>query len=125
MNFREKIIDNVAKNPTVPLKKLYVEELQESDQRFLAPNYDTIRRTMQRKRTKNLPKSPKIFEDIKLEGSWTMTLNRQDFLLYQGQGMLIFGIKQGLDFLVRSQKILCDETFKKNLQKFGPKNATK
>ena len=41
-----------------------------------------------------------------------MTLNRQDFLLYQGQGMLNFGTKQGLDFLVRSQKILCDGYFK-------------
>ena len=35
-----------------------------------------------------------------------------DFLLYQRQGMLIFGAKQGLDFLVRSQKILRNGTFK-------------
>ena len=57
-------IRNVAKNSTKPpLKKLYVAELHETDQQFLAPKYDKSRQSMQRKRKKPAL-TVKFFEDI-------------------------------------------------------------
>ena len=49
---------------------------------------------------------------MKIEGSWTLALNFERFLLHQESQILISATDQGLEFLARSRNLLCDGTFK-------------
>ena len=110
--FKEKIIEKIEKNPVVPLKTIYENQVQETDENYLPPAYSQVRKSMSRTRGKKLPPIPKSFEEINLNDQWTKTSNNKDFLLHQGDDMLNFATIQGLEFLVRSKNILGDGTFK-------------
>ena len=59
-----------------------------------------------------MPAVPKNFNEVDVQGSWALALNKKQFLLHQETGMLIFATDQGLEFLIRSKSILSDGTFK-------------
>ena len=75
--------------------------------------------SIQPKTKSNVPNPiPKNFQEKSLNPQWTKTFNNKDFLLHQGDDLLMFAIIQGLNFLVWSKNILGDETFKRALRPF-------
>ena len=89
-------------------------ELQNEDEKenFLPPSYEKTRRFITRKRNKVWPKNPKNFSDIKIDPSWSMTLRKKRFLLYQENKILIFAMDFGLKFLAFLKNFLADGTVK-------------
>ena len=112
-DFRSKVLQSVENNPTIPLNRVFKEEIQQVDtENFIFPRYNQMRGSMSRKRASCLPPVPTVFDRVKVEGSWTLALNFKRFLLHQEPQILIFATDQGLEFLARSRNLLCDGTFK-------------
>ena len=61
-----------------------------TQEEFIPPRYDQIRRSMSVTRKKILPEIPKNFDEIFLPEEWTKTEGNQRFLLLQESGILLF-----------------------------------
>ena len=85
-DFRSKVLQSVENNPTIPLNRVFKEEIQQVDtENFIFPRYNQMRGSMSRKRASCLPPVPTVFDRVKVEGSWTLALNFKRFLLHQEQ----------------------------------------
>ena len=51
---RENITEKIEKNPVVPLKTIYENQVQETDEKFLPPAFSPVRRAMIRTREKKI-----------------------------------------------------------------------
>ena len=63
-------------------------------------------------RLKNLPKLPMTIEEIKIEGEWSQTSNKERFLVSNaGSDNIVFSSKVGLEILSLSKRWHADGTF--------------
>ncbi|CAF1479501.1 unnamed protein product [Didymodactylos carnosus] len=78
------------------------------------PQFDTIKNSLYRTRNEKYPPLPNFIDDVKLEGSWRLTLNNEDFLVIDNSSprYLCFGTTDSLKLLCDSEHIFMDGTFK-------------
>ena len=112
--FRQNILAKISKNPVGPLRKSYDEEVENIPEtvNFIPPSYNKIRPSLFRKRQNILPKDPKTFDEVNIQGPRALTSDGKQFLLHQEPKMTTFATKQGIEFLLRSKRFLSDGTFK-------------
>ena len=103
--FRQNVFAKISKNPVGPLRKSYDEEVENIPDtvNFIPPSYNKIRPSLVRKRQNILPKDPKAFDEVNVQGPWALTSDSKQLLLHQKPKMTIFATKQGLEFLLRSK----------------------
>ena len=61
-------------------------------QKVLVPSFQSVKSTLKRQRSIDIPKLPKSLEDICLEDEWTQTVNGSNFLMHKSakNDMIIF-----------------------------------
>ena len=111
-NFCQKNLTEFQNDPTKPVKMIYDEQVKLNSEIENSPEYHKISSGLLKKRNRILPKNPRILQNVKRNVMWSKTRDRQDFVLHQNIGLVVFCSLKNLQFLQKSQKILCDETFK-------------
>ena len=100
--FRQNILAKISKNPVGPLRKSYDEEVEKIPEtvNFIPPSYNKIRPSLVRKRQNILPKDPKTFDEVNIQGPWALTSDRKKCLLHQDPKKTIFATKRRFGKLV-------------------------
>ena len=111
-NFRQKNLTEIQNDPTKPVKMIYDDQVKLNSEIENPPKYHKISSGLLKKRNQILPKIPRILQNVKIDGMWNKTSDNQDFVLHQNVGLVIFCSLKNQQFLQKSQKILCDGTFK-------------
>ena len=79
------------------------------------PQFSQIQSTLYKNRLNCFPKLPTKIEDIKIEGEWSKTVNKEDFLVSQVKNKkdsaIIFCSKIGLEILSKAKRWHSDGTF--------------
>ena len=92
---------------------------QNLDEDIMPPSYNSVRSLMHRARRQDQPQIPRRRQDIDLSGDYSLTLDQQQFLLYQDANLLIFATEPNLQLLSNAATFYMDSTFKASPQIFG------
>ena len=106
------------------LKMVYDEQVKLNSEIENLPEYHKISSGILKKRNRSLPKIRRILQNVKIDSMWSKTSDNQDFVLQQVVELVNYCLLKKLQFLQKSQKILCDGTFKTATKPFR-RNYTK
>ena len=94
---RQKMLKLVNKDPTNVLKNIY-DNVLEQHHSSIVPDYKSVRSSLYRKRSEEVPSVPKTISDIEFRGRWRNSYARARFLIYHNVrfGVTIFVTDDGM-----------------------------
>ena len=110
-NFRQKNLTEIQNDPTKPVKMIYDDQVKLNSEIENLPKYHKISSGLLKKTQSTFAKNSENLKECE-DGMWSKTSDNQDFVLHQDVGLVIFCSLKNQQFLQKSQKILCDGTFK-------------
>ena len=122
VRLREDMRLEAINDPTRPLKRIYDaivarehrQAVQGGGDRPQVPAFESVRSTIRRARSMVVPEIPASINDVRIEGTWTETWNRDNFLLHLDHywGFAIFATEENLQALRNSRVLYMDGTFR-------------
>ena len=85
--FRQNVFAKISKKPVGPLRKFYDEEVENIPDtvNFIPPSYNKIPPSLVRKRQNILPKDPKTFDEVNVQGPWALTSDGKQLITSRDQ----------------------------------------
>ena len=107
----EQMLERVAADPTLPIKRVYDEAVALAPDVRHMPPFHAIKSRLERKRASLMPPIPQTVEQVAVEGEWAMTWTGDQFLSKHNQehGFLVFGTEDNFRRLGR-----CDQVSQSN-----------
>ena len=112
--------DTIQSNPTIPVRRVYDDIVAAQHQAaapgavLSLPRFDTVKSTLNRKRSAIMPPAPRNLQNVVVQGEWAVTWRGERYLLYQDNtsGILVFATDADIRLLLRCDVIFADGTFR-------------
>ena len=105
----ERMLNVVAADPTLPVRRVYNRILAElgPEQLQLLPAFSSIKSRLERRRAKLMPPIPQTVEEVVVEGEWAATWTGEQFLRKSSRrhGFLLFATDEHIRVLSQCDQV--------------------
>lgn len=110
---------SIRQDPSKPIRRVYTEVVRQDtvnseEESDGIPEFSEVRSSLARQKRQLFPPIPRRVQDVIVDGSWTQTWERRQFLVHQDNqwGLLIFMTARNAGQLRRCDTVYIDGTFK-------------